>query len=272
LQQSINRELIEVAMQKVFANRAELINYVQTLSPWAEGEASPTIGGYTEALKKLAKIDPIRYAETRNYGNGAATHLSPYISHGILTLHRLREYALAKNNDPQQISKFIQQLTWRDFWQRVHRLHPDWIWQDIEPYKTGFAATEYADHLPADIAKGQTGIASLDCFIQALIQTGYVHNHARLYLASYVVHFRRIKWQVGARWFLHHLLDGDLASNNFSWQWVASTFSHKPYIFNLENVAQFFQEIDTSPINNREIDASYADLSARLFPRQSGEL
>ena len=63
-----------------------------------------------------------------------------------------------------------------------------------------------------------------------------MHNHARMYLASYVVHFRRVRWQAGAEWFLTHLLDGNEASNNFSWQWVASTLSQKPYIFNLENV------------------------------------
>ena len=51
-----------------------------------------------------------------------------------------------------------------------------------------------------------------------------------MYVASYVVHFRRVKWQAGAKFFMTHLLDGDLASNNFSWQWIASTFAGKPYI------------------------------------------
>ena len=60
-----------------------------------------------------------------------------------------------------------------------------------------------------------------------------------MYLASYVIHFRRIKWQTGAFGFATSS-DGDEASNNFSWQWVASTFSNKPYIFNLENVEKYF--------------------------------
>jgi deoxyribodipyrimidine photo-lyase len=54
-----------------------------------------------------------------------------------------------------------------------------------------------------------------------------------------VVHWRRVRWQAGARWFLQHLLDGDPASNNLSWQWVASSFSGKPYLFNRENLERF---------------------------------
>mgnify|MGYP002630685828 CR=1 FL=1 len=110
-------------------------------------------------------------------------------------------------------------------------------------------------------------MSCLDAFIRELTHTGYVHNHARMYLASYVVHFRRIKWQVGAKWFLQHLLDGDLASNNLSWQWVASTFSHKPYIFNLENVDKYFGRlVDTSALSNQPLHASYETLQEHLFP------
>jgi deoxyribodipyrimidine photo-lyase len=88
-----------------------------------------------------------------------------------------------------------------------------------------------------------------------------------MYVASYIVHFRRIKWQAGANWFLQHLLDGDEASNNFSWQWVASTFSNKPYIFNLENVDKYFSgQVDTSAENNQLLNFSYDVLSQRLFP------
>lgn len=110
--------------------------------------------------------------------------------------------------------------------------------------------------------------ACINHFINKLIAEEYIHNHARMYLASYVVHFRRVKWQVGARWFLEHLLDGDIASNNLSWQWVASTFSNKPYIFNLENVAKYFGSlIDDSRINNQELDSSYEDIAHKLFPQ-----
>ena len=92
-----------------------------------------------------------------------------------------------------------------------------------------------------------------------------------MYIASYIVHFRRIRWQAGANWFLQHLLDGDEASNNFSWQWVASTFSNKPYIFNLENVDKYFSgQVVTSPESNQQINLSYEALTQRLFPYRTG--
>jgi deoxyribodipyrimidine photo-lyase len=250
-----------------FDSRDALVAHVKALAPWAAGERSYIQGGRAKAERKLAAIDPLHYGRTRNFGNGKVTRLSPYLHHGILSLNEVRNEALARCSHPQQIHKFIQELAWRAFWQQVLRAHPGWAWEDVEPYKTGFAAEDYADALPDDIAQGTTGVACIDAFIQELIHTGYLHNHARMYLASYVVHFRRVKWQAGARWFLHHLLDGDLASNNFSWQWVASTFSHKPYIFNLENVDTYFgMLVDTSPAKNVPLDASYETLKARLFP------
>ncbi len=80
---------------------------------------------------------------------------------------------------------------------------------DIEDYKTGFAASDYADELPDDIANGETDSAAMNHFIAELKTTGYLHNHARMYLAAYIVHWRRIKWQAGAAFFFTHLLDGD---------------------------------------------------------------
>jgi len=257
-------------LQKTFSSRDELVAHVKALAPWAEGDRSSIQGGRQKAEMKLSNIDPIAYARTRNFGDGKITRLSPYIHHGVISLSEVRNHALEHCSEPVQIGKFIQELAWRDFWQCVLAQYPEWAWNDIEPYKTGFSAEDYADVLPEDIAQGKTGVACMDAFIQELIHVGYIHNHARMYLASYVVHFRRIKWQVGARWFLHHLLDGDVASNNLSWQWVASTFSHKPYFFNLENVDKYFGKlVDTCPLTNQSLHASYEILQAKLFPNIS---
>lgn len=254
-------------LQKRFDNRESLIAYVKALAPWAQGDCSTIEGTRQHAESKLAAINPIAYARSRNFGDGKVTRLSPYIHHGIVSLNDVRNQAITQCNEPVEITKFIQELGWRDFWQRMLLHHPEWAWKDSEVYKTGFLPQDYADALPDDIAQGATGIACIDAFIQELITTGYIHNHARMYLASYVIHFRRIKWQVGARWFLKHLLDGNVASNNLSWQWVASTFSNKPYIFNLENVDKYFGKIvDTSQLANLPLHASYETLNARLFP------
>jgi len=260
-------------LQKKFENRDALVAHLKALAPWAEGERSYIQGGRQKAEMKLANIDPVGYAETRNFGDGKITRLSPYIHHGILSLNEVRNDTLTKCGHPAEITKFMQELGWRDFWQRALHAHPDWAWTDIEAYKTGFTADDYADQLPHDLVEGKTGVGCIDAFIKELLHTGYIHNHARMYIASYVVHFRRIKWQVGARWFLKHLLDGDLASNNLSWQWVASTFSHKPYIFNLENVHKYFGKlVDTSPSANHPLDATYEELHSRLFPNIRSQL
>ncbi len=70
-----------------------------------------------------------------------------------------------------------------------------------------------------------------------------------------------------ARWFLQHLIDGDIVCNNYSWQWVASTFSAKPYFFNLDNLRHYADgQLDCEHQSHRIFDASYDELSARLFP------
>jgi deoxyribodipyrimidine photo-lyase len=257
-----------IQLQKQFNCRSDLITFVRYLAPWAEGEPSNIEGGRQKAELKLEDIDPIAYSSTRNFGDGKISRLSPYIHHGVLSLNEVRNRALTMCDQPEQITKFIQELAWRDFWQHVLTQHPDWAWSDIEAYKTGFNTEDYADTMPEDILQACTKVACIDAFIQELTKTGYIHNHARMYLASYVVHFRRIKWQAGARWFLKHLLDGDVASNNLSWQWVASTFSHKPYIFNLENVDKYFgKQVNTHPNQNKLLDASYEELQQYLFPK-----
>jgi deoxyribodipyrimidine photo-lyase len=106
----------------------------------------------------------------------------------------------------------------------------------------------------------------MDAFIADLLTSGYVHNHARMWLASYIVHHLKTDWREAADWFEAHLLDGDLASNHLSWQWVASTFSSKPYYFNKENLARYTGEKYCAGCTvHCPFDASYETLQARLF-------
>ena len=250
--------------RKTRVSRSDLIDRVKRLAPWAEGEASPIRGGRDNAIVLIDRLDIDAYGKTRNSLDGAVLRVSPYIRHGVVTLAELRDRALDAPGWPE---KFIQQLAWRDYFQRRYRQDPDGIWDNQEEYKTGFTHDDYADDLPEDITNGETGVAAMDGFIAQLLKTGYLHNHARLYLASYVVHWRRVKWQTGARWFLSHLLDGDPASNNYSWQWVASTFANKPYYFNLDNLQHFAGDVvDTSYHRNKPLAGSYEDIKQRLFP------
>jgi deoxyribodipyrimidine photo-lyase len=114
--------------------------------------------------------------------------------------------------------------------------------------------------MPADIRQARTGVAAIDQAVRSLYATGYLHNHARLWLASYVVHLRKVHWRAGADWMVAHLLDGDLASNHLSWQWVAGTGSRKPYLFNANNVARYAPAAWHSA--GSVIDISYEALDA----------
>ena len=261
-------------------------------------------GGRRAAEERLAAIDPARYGASRNHLSGAVTRLSPWIRHGVLTLAEVRQAVFARLEtlaEPAGVvqadlfastagcgsrggrswspaqrragEKLISELGWRDYWQRLWRQLGDGIWHDREPLKTGHRPDAYAAALPADIAAASTGLPCIDAFAAELMATGWLHNHARMWLAAYVVHWRRVRWQAGARWFLQHLLDGDPASNNLSWQWVASSFSPKPYIFNRANLERFSggRFCGDCPRAGRggaagcPFEASYEQLQARLF-------
>lgn len=255
-----------ISCQTHFNSRQALCEYVAKLSAQANTTPSHFVGGYQAAQQKLADISPKDYAASRNHLSGKVTQLSPYLRHGIVSDEAVLAQLASLSTIAEQ-EKLLQQLMWRGFFHHIHLAQPDRVWQDHEDYKTGFASQSYAQQLPDDIQQGKTGIRIIDQMIRTLLTTGYLHNHGRLYLASYIVHWRRIAWQAGARWFLQHLLDGDIACNNYSWQWVASTFSAKPYVFNLDNVRLFAQGVlDTEDVSNQIFDQSYDEIKQQLFP------
>jgi deoxyribodipyrimidine photo-lyase len=256
-------------MRRAFASRAELVGYLAAEFPTAEGGVAEQRGGRAEAERLLERMQPGRYAASRNYLSGAVTRLSAYIRHGVLSLAEVRDASLRAAGSPAEAARLIGELAWRDYWQRVYAAIGDGIWEDREPSKTGEPPGSYADELPADIREGRTGLACMDSFSRQLAATGYLHNHARMWLAAYVVHWRRVAWQAGARWFLEHLLDGDPPSNNLSWQWVASTFSHKPYFFNRQSLERYSDGsyCQVCPLRDAcPLDDTYDALAARLFP------
>lgn len=253
-------------------DRAALIAATRELFP-ESAERAPHVseirGGRAAAMAALAGIDPADYGKTRNYIDGAVTRLSPYLRHGVLSLAEVRDHALRVSTRPKA-EKLVNELCWRDYWQRVYRVLGDAVWDDLEPYKTGYRAASYAEVLPEDIQQAGTESPCINRMVETLYRTGYLHNRLRMYLAAYVVHWRRVRWQTGAAWFLAHLLDGDPASNNLSWQWVASTFSSKPYIFNADNMRKFLGEFCDFAQAEPLFDAPYDELAARLFPYGQG--
>ncbi|AFY42934.1 FAD-binding domain-containing protein [Nostoc sp. PCC 7107] len=260
-------------MLRKFTGRDELIAYLREHFPQAaerDDHISNSIGGRKAAQTALQKVDPSTYSKTRNFLTGAVTKLSPYIRYGVLSLAEIRDYVLDNVDQLEDATKLINELGWRDYWQRLYAKLGNGIWQDQEEYKTGYTAPEYAAELPPDIQAGSTGRVCIDNFSQELRETGYLHNHSRMWLAAYILHWRHIRWQAGAKWFLQHLLDGDPASNNMSWQWVASTFSHKPYFFNRDNLERYTKGVycQKCPLYGHcDFEGSYEELEQRLFPQ-----
>jgi deoxyribodipyrimidine photo-lyase len=260
-------------MERDFTNRDELVSYLGEQFPQAaqrDNHISETVGGRRTAEKLLQKVDPANYAKTRNFFKGAVTQLSPYIRYGVLSLGEIRDRVLESVQNQDDATKLINELGWRDYWQRLYAKLGDAIWQDQEEYKTGYTPKDYASDLPEDIQQGITGRVCIDSFSRDLREIGYLHNHARMWIAAYIIHWRRIRWQTGAKWFLQHLLDGDPASNNMSWQWVASTFSHKPYFFNRENLERYTEGVycKQCPLYGKcDFEGSYEELETKLFPK-----
>ena len=217
------------------------------------------------AHARLRAVRPHDYARSRNHLEGAVTRLSPYISHGVLTLpqvlaqvqedERARD---AKGRGLPPEHKFINELAWREYFHHVWQHEGKGIFASL--HEGPMPESSYARVLPEDIRQGRTGVPVIDQALRELYATGYLHNHARMWLASYVVHLRKVHWRAGADWLYGHLLDGDLASNHLSWQWVAGTGSHKPYLFNAGNVEKFAP----GPWHSRGsvVDASYEALEA----------
>jgi deoxyribodipyrimidine photo-lyase len=196
------------------------------------------------AQARLAAVNPHAYALTRNALGGAVTQLSPYITHGFLTLPEVLQNVHARH--PLAIDhKFVYELGWRAYFHHVWEHGGDGIFTSL--HQGPLPDDAYTSVLPPDIRQARTGIPAIDMAVRTLYATGYLHNHARMWLASYIVHVRRVHWRAGADWLFGHLLDGDLASNHLSWQWVAGTGSHKPYLFNAANVAKYAPQDWHSP-------------------------
>jgi deoxyribodipyrimidine photo-lyase len=205
-----------------------------------------------EAVARAVATDPQRYARTRNYLNGSVSRLSPYLTHGLIDTKTVIQLIAAKHPLDWN-NKFVFELGWREYFSHVWSHLGETIWNPQHPTP----ASHYAETIPGDIAQANTGVAIIDQQVATLYRTGYLHNHARMWIASYVVHIRKVSWQAGARWMYPHLLDGDFASNTLSWQWVAGTWTGKPYLFNAENVARYAPGVDCE---GSSIDQSYEAL------------
>lgn len=248
---------------------------------------------YEKIIEKIKNINSYKYAASRNFLDGDVSYISPYLTHGVVSLPQvlkiIGEHDSSKNGVHE---KMIQELSWREYFHRVWQSRDkagfnifDNVYQnDYEEigsnmqHKSGIPKAYLDISESADLPRGEsvenktkanieknsiTGIKSIDANIKNLGSTGYMHNHARMWTSMLATNIANYKWQDVSAWMYYHLLDGDMASNTFSWQWVAGTFSNKKYVANQENINKY-------DLKNREIgtylDTDYDNLYDAKLP------
>ena len=203
-----------------------------------------------EGLRRLADFLPRagrQYADKRNYDFGPTERsnvsmLSPWIRHRLITEREVVAATLQRHG-AAAADIFLQEVCWRSYWKGWLELRPS-VWSDYRA-----EVGDWLDRLPVDhqlqrelnrATEGATGITCFDHWVRELLDTGYLHNHARMWFASIWVFTLQLPWALGADFFVRHLLDGDPAANTLSWRWVAGLQTPgKTYLARADNIERY---------------------------------
>ncbi|MCU0831428.1 MAG: deoxyribodipyrimidine photolyase [Rhizobiaceae bacterium] len=202
------------------------------------------------ALRRLAAFLPhagARYRDTRNFDFGPddrsnVSALSAHVRHGLIKEDEIIR-AVLERFAPSTAEKFIQEVFWRTYWKGWLEMRPG-VWQryraDVDRLHAAAARNAGLRTGLAEAVEGRTGIDGFDDWARELVETGWLHNHARMWFASIWIFTLKLPWQLGADFFLRHLIDGDPASNTLSWRWVAGLHTRdKTYLARASNIAEF---------------------------------
>jgi deoxyribodipyrimidine photo-lyase len=161
------------------------------------------------------------YADGRDRPDLAGTsRLSPYLKVGAIHPRTiLADLAGLRSRSGQVLT---DELAWREFYADVLHANPGSAWADLRP-ELGSMAYDDPSELVTAWKSGRTGFPIVDAGMRQLAATGWMHNRVRMITASFLCKDLHVWWPEGARHFLGHLLDGDIASNSHGWQWVAGT-------------------------------------------------
>ncbi len=198
-------------------------------------------------LARLAAFVPSagrHYAASRNDDLGPdkrsnVSVLSPYIRHRLITEEEVLAAVLAQHSQ-SAAEKFIQEVFWRTYFKGHLETRPV-IWSNYR-----HSLGQQIDGLSAKggfrkhyerAAEGRTGIACFDEWVEELVETGYLHNHTRMWFASIWIFTLKLPWELGADFMIRHLIDGDPASNTLSWRWVGGLHTKgKTYLARPDNI------------------------------------
>ncbi|MGP9820357.1 FAD-binding domain-containing protein [Salinarimonas sp. NSM] len=203
-----------------------------------------------EGLARLARFVPragSAYAASRSEDRGPrdrgnVSTLSPFVRHRLVSEREVLAAVLAEH-DLEAAEKFVQEVLWRTYWKGWLEQRPA-MWErylarlaaDLRALETDLSLRRRVEEATA----GRTGIAGFDDWARELAETGYLHNHARMWFSSIWIFTLRLPWALGADFFLRHLLDGDPASNTLSWRWTAGLQTPgKTYLARADNIARF---------------------------------
>ncbi len=217
-------------------------------------------GGESEALRRLAEFKAggaLRaYAEQRDFPAIEGTsRLSPYLRFGAISPRQCFAVAVstlsgdfpakhsfspaASDKRKEGADAWISELIWREFYAQIlfHFPHADTgnYRREYDRLEWGSSDSALDDERFAAWRAGRTGYPIVDAAMRQLNQTGWMHNRARMIVASFLTKDLLLDWRLGESYFMQHLVDGDPASNNGGWQWAAGTGTDaQPYfrIFN----------------------------------------
>jgi deoxyribodipyrimidine photo-lyase len=230
--------------------------------PWPEGPplppANPFEPGEAEALRRLERFVSGRNAPVHGYADGrnhpaleATSQLSPYLRFGMLSprLAAQRAYQ-ALQEAPTKAAKagvesWLNELIWRDFYLMILSEFPFVRWGSFRREYDGLVWANDEEHFAAWCA-GRTGYPFVDAGMRQLATLGWMHNRLRMVVASFLVKHLLIDWRWGERWFMQQLVDGDPASNNGGWQWVAGVGTDAAPYFRIFNPVTQGQKFDAA--------------------------
>ncbi len=173
------------------------------------------------------------YAERHDRLAGGTSRLSPYLHFGCVSVRELEHRVAARNGDGP--AAYRRQLCWRDFYAHVLLFHPEVARHEMQQR---YRALEWAQdaELLDSWQQGQTGYPLVDAGMRELLETGWMHNRARLVVGSFLTKDLHLDWRAGEQYFMARLIDGDEANNNGNWQWIASVGTDSaPYFRRLLN-------------------------------------
>lgn len=207
---------------------------------------TPFVPTRQAGLDRLAAFVPLagrHYTDGRNSdpgaeAQGAVSRLSPYVRYRLITEQEMVAQVLRAHRFADA-EKFVQEVLWRTYWKGWLEMRPG-VWahyvEELDRQRQSFRGGRAL----AAAENGTTGIDGFDDWARELVETGYLHNHARMWFASIWIFTLRLPWALGADFFLRHLLDGDAASNTLSWRWVAGLQTvGKTYLATSDNIERY---------------------------------